>query len=83
MTHEGYKILLDPIHQSDHSKSIHAQTLERDRSCTYFPAKIDTNMQIFEYNHSINQSNHSNVIYAQPLEGDVSCGFSANSLVQL
>ena len=80
ITQEGDKILLDPINQSGRPKLIYAQTVEGDRSCTYFPAKKDANMQIFEDNLSINQSNHSYVIYAQPLAGDITSIFPANSL---
>ena len=54
-TQEGYHKLLDPINQSDYSKLIYAQTVESDLSCTYFLAKTDVSMQVFEDTHSINQ----------------------------
>ena len=69
-TEAGDTISLDPITHSDCPNLFYAQRVEGDQSCTYFPAKIDANLQIFEDIHSINQSNHSKVFYAQPLEGD-------------
>ena len=45
-TEAGDTISLDPINHSDCPKLIYAQRVEGDRSCTYFPAKIDANLQI-------------------------------------
>ena len=74
-TQEGDEISLDSVNQPDCSNFIYAPTVEGDRPCTYFTAKTDAHMQMFEDTYSINQSSHSNVIYAQPLEGDISRQF--------
>ena len=57
-TQEGNKFHSEPNKQSDHSKLVNARTVESERSCTHFYAKLDVNMQKFEDAHSLNQSNH-------------------------